>query len=118
MNQMRGLLAEFGIVVAQGSARLRRALAVIQEERDGLARGGVSEKSAITPDVDVVRADKAERLANIGNLKSLSQAHDIESISPRTIRALRQIAQISTRGVGGVGFSSIPSVQLRASGFL
>jgi transposase len=34
MNQMRGLLAEFGIVVAQGSARLRRALAVILEERD------------------------------------------------------------------------------------
>jgi Transposase len=34
MNQMRGLLAEFGIVVAQGPARLRRALAVIQEERD------------------------------------------------------------------------------------
>jgi transposase len=39
MNQMRGLLAEFGIVVAQGSARLRRALAVILEERDD----GVSE---------------------------------------------------------------------------
>ena len=39
MNQMRGLLAEFGIVVAQGSARLRRALAVIQEEPDD----GVSE---------------------------------------------------------------------------
>jgi transposase len=39
MNQMRGLLAEFGIVVAQGPARLRRALAVIQEERDD----GVSE---------------------------------------------------------------------------
>jgi transposase len=34
MNQMRGLLAEFGIVVAQGPARLRLALAVIQEERD------------------------------------------------------------------------------------
>jgi len=39
MNQMRGLLAEFGIVVAQGPARLRRALAVILEERDD----GVSE---------------------------------------------------------------------------
>ena len=34
MNQMRGLLAEFGIVVAQGPARLRRALAAIQEQRD------------------------------------------------------------------------------------
>jgi transposase len=39
MNQMRGLQAEFGIVVARGPARLRRALAVIQEERDN----GVSE---------------------------------------------------------------------------
>jgi len=34
MNQIRGLQAEFGIVVARGPARLRRALAVIQEERD------------------------------------------------------------------------------------
>jgi hypothetical protein len=33
MNQMRCLLGEFGIVVAQGPARLRRAVAVIQEER-------------------------------------------------------------------------------------
>lgn len=34
MNQMRGLLAESGIVVAQGAARLRRALAEILSEGD------------------------------------------------------------------------------------
>jgi transposase len=34
MNQMRGLLAECGIVVAQGAARLRRALADILSDRD------------------------------------------------------------------------------------
>jgi transposase len=39
INQTRGLLAEYGIVVAQGPARLRRALAPILEERDN----GVSE---------------------------------------------------------------------------
>src|SRR5215472_2303707 len=39
INQTRGLLAEYGIVVAQGPARLRRALALILEERDN----GVSE---------------------------------------------------------------------------
>ena len=39
MNQMRGLLAEYGIVVAQGAVTLRRALALILEERDN----GVSE---------------------------------------------------------------------------
>jgi len=39
MNQMRGLLAECGIVVALGAAHLRRALAEVQGERDG----GVSE---------------------------------------------------------------------------
>jgi hypothetical protein len=39
INQTRGLLAEYGIVVAQGPARLRRALVIILEERDN----GVSE---------------------------------------------------------------------------
>jgi transposase len=39
MNQMRGLLAEYGIVVAQGAVPLRRALALILEEWDN----GVSE---------------------------------------------------------------------------
>jgi transposase len=34
MNQMRGLLAECGIVVAQGAARLRRALAEMLGDRD------------------------------------------------------------------------------------
>jgi transposase len=34
MNQMRGLLAEYGIVVAQGAVPLRRALALILEEQD------------------------------------------------------------------------------------
>jgi transposase len=34
MNQMRGLLAACGIVVAQGAARLRRALADIVGDRD------------------------------------------------------------------------------------
>src|SRR5579859_6935444 len=34
MNQMRGLLAEYGIVVAQGTAPLRRTLALILEDRD------------------------------------------------------------------------------------
>ena len=34
MNQMRGLLAECGIVVALGAAPLRRALAEIQGDRD------------------------------------------------------------------------------------
>ena len=34
MNQMRGLLAECGIVVALGAAQLRRALAEIQGDRD------------------------------------------------------------------------------------
>lgn len=36
-NQMRGLLAECGIVVAQGAARLRRALAEILGDRDNAA---------------------------------------------------------------------------------
>ena len=34
MNQMRGLLAEYGIVVAQGAVPLRRALVLILEEQD------------------------------------------------------------------------------------
>jgi transposase len=34
MNQMRGLLAEDGIVVTQGAVPLRRALALILEDRD------------------------------------------------------------------------------------
>jgi transposase len=34
MNQMRGLLAEYGIVVAQGAISLRRGLALILEDRD------------------------------------------------------------------------------------
>jgi transposase len=36
MNQMRGLLAECGIVVAQGAARLRRALAEILSDGDSV----------------------------------------------------------------------------------
>ena len=39
MNQMRGLMAEYGIVVAQDAVTLRRALALIPQERDN----GVSE---------------------------------------------------------------------------
>jgi transposase len=42
MNQMRGLLAEYGIVVAQGAVPLRRALALILEDRDN----GISESLA------------------------------------------------------------------------
>jgi len=34
MNQMRGLLAEYGIVIAQGALRFRRALALITGDRD------------------------------------------------------------------------------------
>ena len=34
MNQMRGLLAEYGIVVAQGATPLRRALALIMKDRE------------------------------------------------------------------------------------
>ena len=34
MNQMRGLLAEYGIVVAQRATPLRRALALIMEDRE------------------------------------------------------------------------------------
>jgi transposase len=34
MNQMRGLLAEYGVVVAQGTLQLRRALSLILEDRD------------------------------------------------------------------------------------
>ena len=34
MNQMRGLLAEYGIVVAQGATPLRRALTLIMEDRE------------------------------------------------------------------------------------
>ena len=39
MNQMRGLLAEYGIVITQGAVPLRRALVQILEARDH----GVSE---------------------------------------------------------------------------
>ena len=35
MNQMRGLLAESGIVIAQGSATLRRAVAELQDNENG-----------------------------------------------------------------------------------
>jgi transposase len=35
MNQMRGLLAESGIVIAQGSAALRRAVAELQDSETG-----------------------------------------------------------------------------------
>src|SRR5258708_1260645 len=49
MNQMRGLLAEYGIVVAQGATPLRRALALIMEDREngtsGLLRGLLAEMS-------------------------------------------------------------------------
>ena len=38
MNQMRGLLAEYGIVVAQGAIPLRRALVLILEDRDNGVR--------------------------------------------------------------------------------
>src|SRR5271167_4151185 len=34
MNQMRGLLAEYGVVVAQGAVPLRRALATIVEDHE------------------------------------------------------------------------------------
>jgi transposase len=49
MNQMRGLLAECGIVAAQGAAQLRRTLAIILEGSDtrvsGLLREMLSEMS-------------------------------------------------------------------------
>jgi len=35
MNQMRGLLAESGIVIPQGSATLRRAVAELQDNENG-----------------------------------------------------------------------------------
>jgi len=38
MNQMRGLLAEYGIVVARGAIPLRRALALVLEDRDNGVR--------------------------------------------------------------------------------
>ena len=38
MNQIRGLLAEDGIVIAQGSATLRRAVAELQDNENGPTR--------------------------------------------------------------------------------
>jgi transposase len=35
MNQMRGLLAESGIVIAQGSGALRRTVAELQDNENG-----------------------------------------------------------------------------------
>jgi hypothetical protein len=47
MNQVRGLLSECGVVVAQGAARLRRALAEPRGDRDErvseLLREGLAE---------------------------------------------------------------------------
>ena len=43
VNQARGLLAEYGIVVAQGVARLRRALPTILEDRENGLSGVMRE---------------------------------------------------------------------------
>ncbi len=43
VNQARGLLAEYGVVVAQGVARLRRALPTILEDRENGLSGVLRE---------------------------------------------------------------------------
>jgi transposase len=57
VNQVRGLLAEYGIVIAQGVTHLRRALPVILEDRDnglsGMKRellGEIAERLKFTED--------------------------------------------------------------------
>ena len=43
VNQVRGLLAEYGIVISRGSAQLRRALPLILEDRDNGLSGVLRE---------------------------------------------------------------------------
>jgi transposase len=108
MNQMRGLLAEYGIVVAQGTAPLRRTLALILEDRDNrvseLMRellGEMSERLRLSEhrlkgyDRRVAEFARADERA--GRLMA------VEGVGPLIATAL--IAAVATRGSSAAGAS-------------
>jgi transposase len=72
MNQMRGLLAECGVVVAQGAARLRRTLAEIVGDRDQrvgeILREALLKMSACSRS----RSDSSAMTGRLGNLLAVT----------------------------------------------
>jgi transposase len=99
MNQMRGLLAEYGIVITQGAVPLRRALVQILEARDN----GVSEL------LRELLGEMSERLRLIEPLKTVRPAD-------RGIRPRRRARRSSDGGRGG-GSTGYSHIQRFAPGF-
>jgi transposase len=76
-NQMRGLLAEYGVVVAMGAAHLRRALAEILGDRD--ERIGELLREALLEMSECLRSfeERLERVARIGTARTFQwRAHN------------------------------------------
>jgi transposase len=86
MNQVRGLLAECGIVVPQGAARLRRALAELLGDRD----------ERVSELLREALAEMSERLRTLEE-RLARYDHQIETLARHDPRARRLM---TTPGVG------------------
>jgi transposase len=76
-NQIRGLLTEYGIVVPQGIARLRRALPLVLEDAEnglpGLAREVIVELQDRLQDLDQRLATYDRRIAQLASQNTIAQ---------------------------------------------
>src|SRR3990172_1085887 len=93
VNQIRGLLGEFGITVAQGIDRLRRALPAILEDGEnglpGLARETFAELLEQLRAVDVCVAHYDRRIETLAReMESAKRLMAIAGIGPITATAL------------------------------
>lgn len=93
VNQARGLLAEYGIVVAQGLGRLRRNLPDILEDADnglpGLARDVFADLWAQLQSLDHQIAEYDRRIAQLANqCEPARRLMRIEGIGPVTATAI------------------------------
>jgi transposase len=93
MNQVRGLLAEYGIVIAQGAVRLRRALRSILEDHDnglgGMVRellGEISERLEFIEDRLRQYDSRIQRLCRQD--ERCQRLAEVEGVGPLTATAL------------------------------
>ena len=92
-NQIRGLLAEFGIVVRQGMSALRRALPEVLEEADNglpaMAREVVAELDERLRDLDARVSQYDRRLALLAKeMPAATRLMEVPGIGPLTATAL------------------------------
>jgi transposase len=99
-NQIRGLLTEYGIVVPQGIARLRRALPLVLEDAEnglpGLAREVIVELQDRLQDLDQRLATYDRRIAQLASQNTIAQ----RLMQLEGVGAVTATAMVATIGNG------------------